>query len=122
MKYLSNFRFSILYFTAALGTRYVSQAILNLKAEQEKSVAFYESLMPRIDAEIGSIRLDKLKAKHLDDFYIKLQNRNHVRMSRLSPMTNFLLNVTARNSRTRPWPMLPESVLTQSLLQFKNII
>ena len=40
---------------------------------KKKSVAFYESLMPRIDAEIGSIRLDKLKAKHLDDFYIKLQ-------------------------------------------------
>jgi len=40
---------------------------------KKKSVAFYNSLLPRIDAEIGSIRLDKLKPKHLDDFYIKLQ-------------------------------------------------
>ncbi|MBS6954798.1 MAG: tyrosine-type recombinase/integrase [Enterocloster asparagiformis] len=40
---------------------------------KKKSVAFYESLMDRIDTEIGFIRLDKLKPKHLDDFYIKLQ-------------------------------------------------
>ena len=40
---------------------------------KKKSIAFYESLMPRIEAEIGFIRWDKLKPKHLDDFYIKLQ-------------------------------------------------
>lgn len=43
------------------------------RGNKKKSVAFYESLMPRIDAEIGFIRLDKLRAKHLDDFYLKLQ-------------------------------------------------
>lgn len=43
------------------------------KSNKKKSVAFYESLLPRIDAEIGFIRLDKLRAKHLDDFYLKLQ-------------------------------------------------
>lgn len=40
---------------------------------KKKSVAFYNSLLPRIDTEIGFIRMDKLKAKHLDDFYLKLQ-------------------------------------------------
>lgn len=43
------------------------------RGNKKRSVAFYESLMPRIDAEIGFIRLDKLRAKHLDDFYLKLQ-------------------------------------------------
>ena len=30
---------------------------------KKKSIAFYNSLLPRIDEEIGNIRIDKLKAK-----------------------------------------------------------
>lgn len=40
---------------------------------KKKSIAFYNSLLPRIDEEIGNIRIDKLKAKDLDEFYQKLQ-------------------------------------------------
>lgn len=47
---------------------------IDLKSgNKKKSVVFYNSLLPRIDAEIGFLRLDKLKAKHLDNFYLKLQ-------------------------------------------------
>ncbi|MBT9784022.1 tyrosine-type recombinase/integrase [[Clostridium] symbiosum] len=42
-------------------------------SNKKKSVAFYNSLLPRIDDEIGHIRLDQLNANHLDKFYLKLQ-------------------------------------------------
>lgn len=47
---------------------------INIKSSnKKKSVAFYNSLLPRIDEQIGYIRLDKLTPKHLDTFYLYLQ-------------------------------------------------
>lgn len=63
---------------------------------KKKSVAFYNSLLPRIDAEIGFIRLDKLRAKHLDDFYVKLQQEG-VRKDTKAVAKDSL--VTERNKR-----------------------
>lgn len=40
------------------------------------SIAFYHSLMPLINAEIGSIRLNQLTPEHLNRFYLKLQNED----------------------------------------------
>lgn len=45
-------------------------------ANKKKSVAFYNSLLPRIDAEIGYIKLTQLTASDLDSFYLKMQNEN----------------------------------------------
>ena len=55
-------------------SEYCRRSIELKSGNKKKSIAFYNSLLPRIDAEIGFIRLDKLKAKHLDDFYVKLQH------------------------------------------------
>ena len=54
-------------------SEYCRRYIQLKSGNKKKSVAFYNSLLPRIDAEVGFIRLDKLRAKHLDDFYLKLQ-------------------------------------------------
>lgn len=46
------------------------------RSNKKKSVAFYHSLLPRIDAEIGYIKLNQLTATHLDSFYLKMQNED----------------------------------------------
>lgn len=43
---------------------------------KEKTIDFYNSLMPLICAEIGSIRLNQLTPEHLNRFYLKLQNED----------------------------------------------
>lgn len=40
------------------------------------TIDFYNSLMPLINAEIGSIRLNQLTPEHLNRFYIKLQKED----------------------------------------------
>lgn len=45
-------------------------------SNKKKSVAFYESLLPRIDEEIGYVRIDKLTAKLLDNFYLSLKEKD----------------------------------------------
>lgn len=41
---------------------------------KEKTHEYYNNLLPRIDEEIGSIKLERLTAAHLNKFYLKLQN------------------------------------------------
>lgn len=45
-------------------------------SNKKKSVAFYYSLLPRIDAEIGYIKLNQLTADDLDSFYLKLKDED----------------------------------------------
>ena len=44
------------------------------KDSKRTTVAFYNSLLPRIMAELGGIKLTDLSAEHLNKFYAKLQD------------------------------------------------
>jgi len=49
---------------------------LKKRDNEKKSVDFYNSLCARINAEIGHMKLSSLKAEHLNQFYLKLQNED----------------------------------------------
>lgn len=65
-------------------------------SNKKKSVAFYNSLLPRIDTEIGYIKLSQLTASHLDTFYLKMQNGD-MRLDKKAVAKDSL--VIARNKR-----------------------
>lgn len=49
---------------------------LSQRDDSEKSVEFYRSLLPRINAEFGHVALPDLTAAHLNHFYLKLQTED----------------------------------------------
>lgn len=66
---------------------------------KKKSVAFYNGLLPRIDERIGHIKLTKLTAVDLDEFYMSLQE-DGARKDTKAIANDNLANEISKNKRT----------------------
>lgn len=66
---------------------------------KKKSIDFYQRLMPRINEEIGSIRLSNLTPEILNKFYLKLESPN-VRQDRKAIAKDNLIKLKKENKLT----------------------
>lgn len=64
-----------------------------------KSIDFYQRLLPRINEEIGCIRLSNLTPENLNKFYLKLESPN-VRQDRKAIAKDGLLTLKQQNKLT----------------------
>lgn len=65
---------------------------LATRDNKQRSIDFYNTLLPRIENSIGGIQLTKLTAKDLNEFYYQLQKED-IRKDKKAVATDYLLHV-----------------------------
>ena len=72
---------------------------LATRDNKQRSIDFYNTLLPRINESIGNIQLSKLTAKDLNELYLNLQKED-VRKDKKAVATDYMLKVKSQKKIT----------------------